>query len=67
MYVDEPENRMLSRISVLTGPYSKYTMRNFECQLPVVQQSNSGLGHLTVEVPRSHTIRHTHTDLLRLH
>jgi hypothetical protein len=26
----------------------------------LVQQSNSGLGHLIVEVSRSHTIRHTH-------
>jgi hypothetical protein len=31
------------------------------CFVTVVQQSKYGLDCLTVEVPRSHTIRHTHT------
>jgi hypothetical protein len=30
----------------------------------LVQQPRSGLGQLIVEVPRSHTIRHTHTHSL---
>jgi hypothetical protein len=54
MYVDKPENRMLSRIPVLTGACNKYTMRNFESHLPMVQQPNSGLDHVIVEVSRSH-------------
>jgi len=54
IYVDESENRMLSRIPVLTGTCNKYTMRNFESHLPVAQQPNSGLYHLIVEVSRSH-------------
>jgi hypothetical protein len=33
---------------------------------PVAQQPNSGLGHLIVEVSRSHTIRHTHTHQVGL-
>jgi len=67
IYVDETENRMLSRISILTGACSKYTMRNFEYHLPVVQRPTSVLGNLIVEFTRSHTIRHTHTHLVGLH
>ena len=39
-----------------------YTVRSIGYFCSVAQKSNTGLGHLVVEVSRSHTERHIHRD-----